>query len=276
MLKRHARRLQMPLIVLGIALITTATALSLGPVPAFTGVVAILSGLAMGFVRSETLYADDAVTIASPVSGRWLAVNSPADNVPSHGTRGYGQAYAIDLVYQPDPTVTWQGVHRWPPARRPETFPAFGQPILAPADGVVVAASGWQRDHWSRNSPLGLVYLIVEGLLREVLGLFTGHFVLGNHVVLDLGDGTYAALAHLKRGSLLVRPGQRVRAGEQLAECGNSGNSSEPHLHFQLMDRARPVIAAGIPFRIDAFEVDGQRQSGVPGKDHAFVATSVS
>ncbi len=70
-------------------------------------------------------------------------------------------------------------------------------------------------------------------LLVELLG--PGR-ILGNHVVLDLGDEVYAALAHLRRGSVRVRPGDRVAAGQQLAACGNSGNSTEPHLHFQLMD----------------------------------------
>ena len=59
----------------------------------------------------------------------------------------------------------------------------------------------------------------------------------GNHVVLDLGSGEYALLAHLRRGSVRVRPGQRVRRGETLGRCGNSGNSSEPHLHFHVQDR---------------------------------------
>jgi murein DD-endopeptidase MepM/ murein hydrolase activator NlpD len=75
-------------------------------------------------------------------------------------------------------------------------------------------------------------------------------------VVLDLGDGVYAALAHLRRGSVQVTKGQRVTAGQQIAECGNSGNSSEPHLHFQLMDHAHASIAAGLPFTFQG--------SGVP------------
>ena len=62
-----------------------------------------------------------------------------------------------------------------------------------------------------------------------------------------IGAGQYAAYAHLRRGSVLVRPGDRVYRGQIIAECGNSGNTSEPHLHFQLMDRRRPALAAGVP-----------------------------
>jgi murein DD-endopeptidase MepM/ murein hydrolase activator NlpD len=73
--------------------------------------------------------------------------------------------------------------------------------------------------------------------------------VLGNNVVIDAGDGSYAVLAHLQRGSAQVREGQRVRAGDVIGRCGNSGNSSEPHLHFQLMEHPRALIAAGLPLR---------------------------
>ena len=86
-------------------------------------------------------------------------------------------------------------------------------------------------------------------MVRELLG--PGR-ILGNHVVLDLGGGVFAALAHLRRGSLLVRRGDRVAAGQQLAKCGNSGNSTEPHLHFQLMDHPSVLRAAGLPVRFAA------------------------
>jgi len=98
--------------------------------------------------------------------------------------------------------------------------------------------------------------------------------VLGNHVILDLGGGVYAVLAHLRRGSMRVDEGERVRPGEPVAECGNSGNSSEPHLHFQLMDSEHVLFAAGLPLEFDRFELAGSPQRGVPGKGPPFVAPS--
>jgi murein DD-endopeptidase MepM/ murein hydrolase activator NlpD len=190
-----------------------------------------------------------AIAVRPPVAGRWTAVNSPASRTPSHGTHAYAQTYAIDLVHEPDPARPRPGLSGWPLARRPAAFPGFGQPVLAPADGTVVRVSDWQRDHWSRTSWLALaLMLLVEGVLRELTG--PGR-VLGNHVVIDLGDGAYALLAHLRRRSALVTAGQRVRAGQQLAACGNSGNSTEPHVHFQLMDRPGVLLAAGLPFGFD-------------------------
>jgi murein DD-endopeptidase MepM/ murein hydrolase activator NlpD len=265
--RRLAPRIAAPLVLLGVLVIVTSTIFQLGI--GLAGPALIVGGVALYFVRGEQ-EGRSPITITPPVRGRWIAINSPADRVPSHGTRELGQAFAIDLVYVPDESASWKGIHRWPPGRRPHKFAGFGQPVLAPADGVVVAASGWQRDHWSRNSPLGLLYLVPEMLLRAALSLLGGHFVLGNHVVLDLGDGVFSALAHLKRGSIDVRRGQHVQAGDQLARCGNSGNTSEPHLHFQLMDHRRPALAAGLPFAFDAYDVGGRTESGVPSTNHPF------
>lgn len=206
----------------------------------------------------------DPVEVAPPVTGRWLALNSPADRTPSHGTHAYGQTFAIDLVAEPEPGARPGFSLLWPPARRPSAYPAFGAPLLAAADGTVVSASDSQRDHLSRTSLPALAYLMLfEASVRETVGV---RRLLGNHVVLDLGDGTYALYAHLRRGSLAVRPGERVRAGQLLARCGNSGNSTEPHVHFQLMDGPDPDTARGIPFHWPGL--------GVPRNGEAFETPS--
>jgi hypothetical protein len=243
-------RIRVPCFVIGILLVLTSPLHNRAWVT-WLGVVLILVSVATTFMPGGQVKREP-IPVHSPVRGRWIAVNSPADKVPSHGVHSAGQTYAIDLVCWPDPDEPWKGVHGWPLSRRPETFPGFGQPIFAPADGQVVRTRGWWRDHWSRNSWPALLFLFLEGSARELLG---PGGLLGNHVVLDLGDGTYAALAHLKRDSIKVTKGQTVRAGQQLAECGNSGNASEPHIHFQLMDTARTAFAAGLPFRFIGYDV---------------------
>ncbi|MER5769009.1 M23 family metallopeptidase [Streptomyces sp. NPDC001985] len=210
-----------------------------------------------------------ATEVLPPVTGRWIALNSPADKTPSHGVHGYGQAYAIDIVADPRspgapdaptrPPFAWL----WPVVRRNRDFPAFGAPLLAVADATVVHAEDRQRDHLSRNSPLMIAYLmLIEGALRDIAG---PRRVFGNHIVLDLGDGVWAAYAHVRRGSLTVRAGDRVRAGQPLARCGNSGNSTEPHVHFQLMDGPDPDSARGLPFRWSGI--------GIPGNGEVFTVT---
>lgn len=189
--------------------------------------------------------------VDSPVTGRWLAMNSPATTVPSHGVRAYGQAYAIDLVYEAEAN-TRPRFADGPGMRAPHDFPAFGQPVLAMVDGTVVAASDRQRDHRSRSSWAALIYMMAEGAVRELGG---PGFIVGNHVTIRADDGSFALVAHLKRGTVRVRIGDRVQAGEQIAECGNSGNSSEPHVHAQLMDRASWWTAAGIPMAFATISV---------------------
>lgn len=81
-------------------------------------------------------------------------------------------------------------------------------------------------------------------------------------------------LAHLRRGTVQVRRGERVRVGDEIAACGNSGNSTEPHVHVQLMDHPEPLFAAGVPVRFDCFTVDGRPRSGMPGANTPFRVTS--
>lgn len=76
--------------------------------------------------------------------------------------------------------------------------------------------------------------------------------------MLELDDGTFVTYAHLRRRSARVRAGQRVAAGEVLAECGNFGNSTEPHLHVQAQDRRSLIVAAGLPVAFDGASVEGE------------------
>jgi hypothetical protein len=270
---RTLARFRTLFILLGLVLALTAPLHGID-VLAWLGMALIVAGFVVFFVRSGPSDTEP-VALRSPVEGRWVPVNSPADKVPSHGTHELGQTYAIDLVHVPD--GGWSALRSRPLAARPDTFPSFGRDVLAPADGVVVQVSGWQRDHWSRNSWPGVVYLMVEGMVfRQLLSLLTlsaGRFVVGNSVTLDLGDGVYAVFAHLRRGSPRVSKGDRVRAGDVLGEVGNSGNSSEPHLHFHLMDRPRPMAAAGLPFAFP-YESGGETRTGVPGGRRPFTTAA--
>jgi murein DD-endopeptidase MepM/ murein hydrolase activator NlpD len=206
------------------------------------------------------------VKVAAPVVGRWKAVNSPADRIPSYGVHAYGQTYAIDLVGdgrdRERPREEW-----WPLTRSPDEFPAYGRDVLAPADGTVVHAHDSEPDHSSRSSWPAHGFLFVEGGLRELGG--RSH-LLGNHVVIDLGGGVWALLAHLQHESVKVRPGDRVAAGDVIARCGNSGSSGEPHVHFQLMDHENVLFADGVPFEFE-YRRDGDTVLGVPPAEEDFV-----
>jgi murein DD-endopeptidase MepM/ murein hydrolase activator NlpD len=231
------------------------------------GFVALGVGAALTYLPVTPRIA--AREIGAPVAGRWSALNSPGSKVPSHGLHSYGQTFAIDLVYEPAegsrPTFG-EGAG----FRSPEDFPAFGEPVLAPADGRVVAVRESARDHRSRSTWGAYAYMILESFVRELTGPAR---VIGNHVVMDIGDGAYAAVAHLQRGSARVRTGELVRRGEPIGRCGNSGNSTEPHVHFQLMDGRRPALAAGLPFVFADVSIgDGPPGVGVPANEQTMVA----
>lgn len=80
----------------------------------------------------------------------------------------------------------------------------------------------------------------------------------GNRVVLNLGKGSFAAYAHLQAGSVLVKPGNRVRRGQQIAKAGSSGTGGGPHVHSQVMNRHSILLSNGLPYVFDAFKVIGQ------------------
>ena len=207
-------------------------------------------------------------SIHSPVVGRWKALNSPASRVPSHGLHAYGQTYAIDLTHHPDDGDRPPSGALWPLAQPPEDYPAFGEPVLAPIGGTVVKVHDTARDHMSRTSWVGMVYLFAEATLRELLG--PGR-ILGNHIIIDSGEGAFAVVAHLRQHSVRVRQGEEVRAGRPIAQCGNSGNSTEPHLHVQMMDHRNPYVACGLPFEFSSETLETDH-NGVPVNGEMMVS----
>ncbi|MBC7987907.1 MAG: M23 family metallopeptidase, partial [Sphingomonadaceae bacterium] len=90
--------------------------------------------------------------------------------------------------------------------------------------------------------------------------------IIGNHVVIRHQGDEYSVYAHLQPGSVRVRVGQELAAGEVLGLLGSSGNSTEPHLHFQLCDGPRPLHCAGIPIAFEGFDAPPQTGDIVGGE----------
>ena len=238
---------------------TVASVIALLPL---VGVLGMLAAFLVVLPASRHLQVGEPVVVHSPVVGRWAALNSPATKVPSHGVRAYGQAYAIDLVHEPlDQARPEFGSGA--AMRHVTDYPAFGQEVRAMVDGVVVTAHDRQRDHRARSSMAAVVYMMAEGMLRELGG---PRFIIGNHVVIRSDDGVFALVAHLQRGSVAVHEGERVRAGQRIGACGNSGNSSEPHVHAHLMDRRSAWTGQGLPIAFaDVAVEDAAPGVGLPG-----------
>jgi hypothetical protein len=209
------------------------------------------------------------VVLDLPFGGRWLVQNSPARRVPSHGTDLFGVTYAIDFVAVDarGRSAPW----RWRSlvgSEPPEGFVGFGAPILAPAAGTVVIAHDGEPDHQARRSQLALIPYALGQAQRVRQGMAA---IAGNHVVIALSpEGPYVAVVHLRQGSVRARVGDLVESRIPVGECGNSGNSTEPHVHVQVTDSTDWATARGLPLAFRGVGPDGA--PGVPPEGDVVTA----
>lgn len=145
------------------------------------------------------------------------------------------RAFAIDFVQiAPDGTCC-NG-----PVQDVRSWLFYGAPVLAAASGTVTEAVDTAADQ-------------VPGPARGVTVETAG----GNHVIEDIGGGHYILYAHLRPGSLAVHAGDTINVGRQIGAVGNTGSSTAPHLHFQVMDRPSMLDAPGLPFVFDRQTLEG-------------------
>jgi hypothetical protein len=160
-----------------------------------------------------------------PVVGRWRVHRT-------HYSASNDQSTAVDLVR--DSEIP-------PEAGGNDEFPSYREPIVADGPGVVVIA--------------------VDGVPDNPPGVENVYDMHGNYVVIDHENGSYSLFAHLVPGSLAVRQGQRVAMGQTLGLCGNSGRTTMPHLHWQVMDAAEAHRARGLPIRHKPYRKAGELTS---------------
>lgn len=201
----------------------------------------------------------DPIVVDFPLRGEWFAPNTPGTKIPSHGTDLLGATYAYDFIGL-DPENSKMRFFRpgWLQyllfGVRLGDFFGWGQPIFSAAGGTVVRA----EDGVAERDP---VHPVRDFLLRlqNARSFSSGRardyrILSGNFVIVETSGG-YAVYAHAQTGSILVAAGEKVTAGQQLAKVGHSGNSTAPHLHFQLMDHPDPWQAQGIPCCFREYEV---------------------
>lgn len=145
-----------------------------------------------------------------PVKGEWYVFWGGNDVLSNYHYAHETQRYALDIVRtQDDSSYQGEGTDN-------ENYYAFGEPLYAAADGRVVEVKNDIPD----NTP----------------GVMNAEEPAGNFVVIDHGNGEHSITAHLKKGSAAVKKGDNVQQGDLIGHLGNSGNSSEAHLHFQVSD----------------------------------------
>jgi len=185
--------------------------------------------------------------------GEWLAANGPSNisvhrraMLPHGGAFRVAQRFAIDFVRLRDNGRSFDG-----DAKVNANYRCYGSEALAVADSVVASI----KDGIPENVP-GPASRAVP-ITMATIG--------GNFVILDLGAGRFAFYAHLQPGSLRVKAGDKVRRGQVLGLVGNSGNSTEPHLHFHISDANAPLVSEGLPYAFAEFERQGSGFGWKPG-----------
>ncbi|NLK86505.1 MAG: M23 family metallopeptidase [Clostridiaceae bacterium] len=112
----------------------------------------------------------------------------------------------------------------------------YGRDVFAPADGTVICFRNDRPD--SKTYGNGST----DSSVKDIRG---------NFIVIRHTDKEYSFIAHLLPGSITVKKGQQVKRGERIARCGNSGNTSEPHIHFHIQDGKGIFTSAGLPVVFD-------------------------
>jgi murein DD-endopeptidase MepM/ murein hydrolase activator NlpD len=125
--------------------------------------------------------------------------------------------------------------------------------ILAPCDGEIVRAEDGVLERDPVNLRSDMKYM-VEITRRFKAGKASYREVAGNYIIMECSDGFFALFAHLLRGSMKFREGQRLARGAPIGQVGHSGNSTAPHLHFQVMDRPEVESARGLPCAFREYE----------------------
>lgn len=172
-------------------------------------------------------------TLSLPFTGSWTVFWGGTTREQNYHVDYADQRHAYDLL-----AVVDGRTHRGD-GKKNEDYHCFNRPILAPADALVVKAE--------------------DGIADNVPGVMNSVQIYGNHAVLDFGNGEYALMCHFRKGTLKVKKGDRVKRGQEIARCGNSGNSSEPHLHFHLQDKPKLGLGAvGLPAPFTNFKLDGK------------------
>jgi hypothetical protein len=171
-----------------------------------------------------------------PFKGEWSVTWGGDTKEQNYHLESVAQKNAFDILIKDEQGSTHKGT-----GESNEDYYAFGKELYAPCDGEVV--------------------LVVDGVKDNVPGVLNPVYIPGNTVIIKTANGEYAFFAHFKQNSIVVKQGQKVTTGALLGLCGNSGNSSEAHLHFHLQNVEDMTKATGAKCYFDQLKVNGVLKS---------------
>ncbi len=178
-----------------------------------------------------------------PLRGVWYVGAGPT--LHSHHRWGVQEEFAFDLI-----RVDGKGLTHTGDGANFSDYYAYGQVVSASGAGRVVATNnGAAEDAEAMRRPDETSEAYMGRLMNDqAQRLSEGvNGVVGNYVVIDHGAGVFSVSAHLQPGSVLVQAGDVVAAGQPIGKLGSSGNSTEPHLHWQVCNGPDPLYCAGMP-----------------------------
>ena len=167
-----------------------------------------------------------------PFKGEWSVTWGGDTKEQNYHVESVAQKNAFDFLIYDEKGLTHKGT-----GEANEDYYAFGKELYAPCDGEVV--------------------LVVDGIKDNIPGVLNPIYIPGNTVIIKTANGEFVFFAHFKQHSIVVKQGQKVIQGEVLGLCGNSGNSSEPHLHFHIQNVEDMNIATGVKCYFERIMVNG-------------------
>ncbi len=178
------------------------------------------------------------VKYSLPFNGEWVVVNGGVTKEYSHSWEINSQRYAYDFIILNNEGKSYIGDEMLL-----NNYCCYGCPVLSPADGIVVEIRTDCKDSKIIGSGK------TDRLIKDIRG---------NYIVIKHSDDEFSCLAHLAPRSIMVSVGQKVRRKEQIALSGNSGNTSEPHLHFQIQNTKNFFNSAGLPIHFENINIESQ------------------
>ena len=168
-----------------------------------------------------------------PFKGEWTVFWGGDTKELNYHVENEAQKGAFDIIITDE-----NGKSHNNNGERNEDYFAFEKELIAPCEAEVV--------------------LVVDGIKDNKPGEFNPIYIPGNTVILKTNNGEYLFFAHFKQNSIIVKQGQKVKKGELLGLCGNSGNSSEPHLHFHIQNVEDMNKATGAKSYFEKIYVNGE------------------
>lgn len=168
-----------------------------------------------------------------PFTGEWTIVWGGDTEELNYHVESDAQKNAFDIIVKDEKGKSYKT-----DGKTNEDYYAFGRELIAPCDGEIV--------------------LVVDGIKDNKPGILNPIYIPGNTVIIKTENDEYLFFAHFKQYSINVKQGQKIKQGELLGLCGNSGNSSEPHLHFHIQNVENMNNATGVKCYFEEFYVDGK------------------